>query len=159
VAIYVETWRASMRREHAQAWERLLALFQPNWFDGGQVDQNGRKPAENAAPEIRWRNTQSAHSLWSMYENAQVMLNMADYADRNSNSVDRVLLATVRSDATQIRDCVLIALSKQTGSQVNESARINVSNATSIYSDMVARMAELMGTNGGALGRGFAGMP
>ena len=94
-----------------------------------------------------------------MYENAQVMLNMADYADRNSNSVDRVLLATVRSDATQIRDCVLIALSKQTGSQVNESTRINVSNATSSYSDMVARMAELMGTNGGALGRGFAGMP
>ena len=92
-----------------------------------------------------------------MYENAQVMLNMADYADRNSNSVDRELLATLRSDATQIRECVLIALSKQSGSKVSEGTRSNVSNATSIYTDMVARMAELMGPNGGALGAGFAG--
>jgi hypothetical protein len=156
MAIYVETWRASMRRQHAQAWERLLAQFQPNWFDGGQSAQFGQNLDKNATPGAGWRGTQAANGLWSMYENAQAMLSMADYADRTGNSVDRVLLSILRSDAIQIRGCVLIALSKETDSQVSESTRINMSHATSIYTDMVARSAELMGTNGKALDPGSA---
>ena len=157
VAIYVETWRAGMRRRYAQAWERLSAQFEPNWFVGGQGDQRGRNKGEKATQEQGWRNIQGAHGLWSMYENAQVMLNMADYADRKSDTVDKVLLATLHSDAMEIRGCVLIALSKQTGSQVSEDTRANESHATSVYTDMVAQMAELMGTNGEALVPGFPG--
>jgi hypothetical protein len=84
-----------------------------------------------------------------MYENARVMLEMADYAARNSDSVDRELLATLRSDAMQIRVCVLTALAKYAFSQVNESICANVSRAASMYTEMAARTAELLQMNGG----------
>ena len=90
-----------------------------------------------------------AQGLWTMYENASVMLEMADYAARFSDSVDRELLATLRSDAMQIRVSVLSTLAKYAFSQVNESISANVSNAASMYTEMAARTAELLQANCG----------
>ena len=156
LAIYVECWRAGMRRRQAQAWERLVAQLQPNWYGGGLSDQSRCNQNDDATPEEKWRDIQGAHGLWSMYENAQVMLDMADFAARNSDSVDRESLAALRNDAMQIRVSVLIALSKYAYSQVNESTSMNVSRAGLVYAGMVDRIAELMRTNGGELA-GFAG--
>lgn len=92
-----------------------------------------------------------------MYENAGVMMGMADYAARVNESVDRELLETLRSDAMQIRICVLTALARYACSQVNESTCMSVSRAGAYYTDMTARMAELMRVNGGALSPNFSG--
>jgi hypothetical protein len=147
-AIYVEWWRAGERRRQAQVWERLTIQLQPNWYGEGLSDQlNGQfswNPDENATPQQRWLKVQGAQGLWSMYENARVMLDMAEYAARSSSAVDKESLGALRKDAMEIRVCVLIALSKYACNEVNESTCGNVSRAAMLYADMAARMTKLM---------------
>ena len=91
-----------------------------------------------------------------MYENARVMLEMADYAARNSDTFDKQMLAELRSDAMQIRVSVLSALGKYAFSQVNESISVNVTHAAAMYTEMSARTAELLRVNGGEFVPSFA---
>jgi hypothetical protein len=58
--------------------------------------------------------------------------------------VDRVLLETLRSDAMQIRVCVLMALSQYAFSQASEGVRVNAFRAATIYIGMAARMTQLI---------------
>ena len=79
-----------------------------------------------------------------MYENAGVMLNMADYAVRNGAAVDQELLAQLRSDATQIRVSIFFALSQHALCHATEEARVNIAHVTAIYEDMVSLMSGLV---------------
>jgi len=83
------------------------------------------------------------------------MLEMADYTARNSNSVDLELLAALRSDAMQIRVCVITALAKYALSHVNESICVNVTRAANLYTEMTARTAELLQVNGRSMAPNF----
>ncbi len=82
--------------------------------------------------------------LWAMYQNARVMLEMADYAARNSADVDRLLVETLRSDAMHIRFCVLMALAQYAFSQASEGVRVNAFRAAQMYTGMAARMTQLL---------------
>lgn len=157
LAVYLGYWRAGVRRRRAQAWDRLVVQLQPNWIARELGNQSSWNEEQDATPEEIWRGVQGANGLWAMYEHAGVMLNMADYAARNSDSVDRELLAAFRNDAMQIRVCVLTALARYACSQINENTCVSVSRATAIYADMVSRTAELLRMNGGALAPNFAG--
>ena len=79
-----------------------------------------------------------------MYHNAGVMLEMADYAARNSESVDPALIAALRSDATQIRIGVLKALAQFAFNKASESVHLNAFQVASMYTGMAARMAQLL---------------
>jgi hypothetical protein len=72
------------------------------------------------------------------------MLEMADFATRHCNNVDRVLVETLRSDAMQIRVCVLMALTQYAFSQASEGVRVNAFRAASMYTGMAARMTQLL---------------
>jgi hypothetical protein len=72
------------------------------------------------------------------------MLEMADFADKNSEGMDRVLLETLRSDAMQIRVCVLMALVQYGFTQASEGVRVNAFRAASMYTGMAARMTQLL---------------
>jgi hypothetical protein len=72
------------------------------------------------------------------------MLEMADYAARNSDNVDRLLVETLRSDAMQIRACALMALAQYAFTQASEGVRVNAFRAASIYTSMAARMTQLL---------------
>jgi hypothetical protein len=109
-----------------------------------------------ATPEERWRSINGAQGLWAMYENAGVMLDMANYAATNSTETDPELIAALRRDAFQIRVHVVVALSKYACNRVNESTDAVVSRAVAYYADMVKRTAELAQANGRALAPGFA---
>ena len=91
-----------------------------------------------------WQRLEGPKGLCAIYQNAGVMLEMADYAARNSGSVDRKLLAALISDAMHIRLYVLIALGQYAFSQVNESICMNAFHAASIYVEMAARMTQLL---------------
>ena len=84
------------------------------------------------------------NGLWVMYQNAQVMMEMAEYASRNAEDLDKVLLETLRSDAMQIRLCVLMALGQYAFSQASEGVRVNAFRAASMYTGMAARMTQLL---------------
>ena len=155
IALYLGFWRIGVRRRQAQAWDRLVGQLQVN---GIAPELNDRILAEEnlASPEERRQRIQDAHGLWSMYEDARVMLDMANYAAANDSIVDSELLADLRRDAMQIRVCVMIELSRRACTQVNENTYGNIARATAIYSDMVSKMADLLQANSGALVAGLA---
>lgn len=86
-------------------------------------------------------------SLWSMYMNAGVMLEIADFVDQNCTGVDKELLAALRDDAMQIRTCALMELTKYACSQVSEHTIGNAARAATHYADMLSRTAQLMEGN------------
>lgn len=150
-AVCLYGFRRALHHRNAQSWESLAARFR---LDCG-VDRLGDRSVWNSemkvTPAEKWQLVHGAQGLWTMYENAHVMLEMADYAARNSDSVDLEMLAELRSDAMQIRLSVLSALGKYAFGQVNESICANVSHAASIYAEMTVRTAELLRVNCGEM--------
>lgn len=147
VALYLGRWRAGVRRRNTRSWESLLVRLRPDWSARELSDHFLWKEGLNASPEDAWKRMDGAHGLWAMYQNARVMLEMADYASKNCESVDRELLETLRSDAMQIRVCVLMALAQYAFSQASEGVRVNAFRAASMYTGMAARMTQLLQEN------------
>ncbi len=141
---------AKARRRNQQSWESIVSRFQPAWS----------LPELNqcASPEERWQQLGGAHGLWAMYQNAKVMLEMADYAARNTEAMDAELLANLRSDALQIRVLVAGALAKYALHQLNEGISSNVYRAASLYREMTGRMTGLLPVNAGALAPQYLGV-
>jgi hypothetical protein len=133
-----------VRRRNGQSWDSLLARLRPDWSASELSDHFLWKEGINATPEDAWQRMQGPRGLWVMYQNAQVMLEMADFAAKNSDSVDRVLLETLRSDAMHIRVCVLMALAQYGFTQASEGVRVNAFRAASMYTGMAARMTQLL---------------
>jgi hypothetical protein len=151
VAIYLGRWRGGVRRRNAQTWDSLLAQLRPDWSARELSDHFLWKEGLSATPEDAWQRMEGPKGLWVMYQNSRVMLEMADYADKNCTGVDRLLLETLRSDAMQIRLCVLMALAQYGFSQASEGVRVNAFRAASMYMDMAARMTQLLQTNAAAI--------
>lgn len=151
VALYFIRWRVAVRRRSHQSWESLLMRLRPDWSARDLSDQFLWKEGLSATPEDTWTRMQGPRGLWVMYQNAKVMLEMADYAVRNCESVDRVLVETLRSDAMQIRVCVLMALGQYAFSQASEGVRVNAFRAASMYTGMAARMTQLLQENAAVL--------
>lgn len=141
---------AKARRRNQQSWESIVSRFQPDWTIP-DLDQS-------ASPEERWQQLGGAHGLWAMYQNAKVMLEMADYAARNTEAMDAELLANLRSDALQIRVLVAGALAKYALHQLNEGISSNVYRAASLYREMTGRMTGLLPVNAGALAPQYLGV-
>jgi hypothetical protein len=147
VAFCLGRWRSSVKRRNAQSWDSLLAQLRPDWSARELCDQFLWKEGISATPEDAWTRMEGPRGLWVMYQNASVMLQMADFAAKNSDSVDRLLLETLRSDAMQIRVCVLMALAQYGFSKASEGVRINAFRAAAMYSGMAARMTQLLQEN------------
>jgi hypothetical protein len=144
VVFYLGKWRRNVRRRNSQSWDSLLSRLRPDWSASELSDHFLWKEGLNATPEDAWQRMQGPKGLWVMYQNAQVMLDMADFAARNSESMDRVLLETLRSDAMHIRVCVLMALAQYGFTQASEGVRVNAFRAASMYTGMAARMTQLL---------------
>jgi hypothetical protein len=151
VALYLGRWRMSVRRRNTQSWEALMSRLRPDWSARELSDQFLWKEGLTSSPEDTWTRMEGPHGLWVMYQNAKVMLEMADYATRNCENVDRVLVETLRSDAMQIRVCVLMALAQYAFSHASEGVRVNAFRAASMYTGMAARMTQLLQQNAAML--------
>ncbi|HVZ84736.1 MAG TPA: hypothetical protein VG893_13765 [Terracidiphilus sp.] len=147
VAFYLAHWRASVHRRNTQTWETLIARLRPDWSARDLSEHFLWKEGVNTSPEETWKRLHGAHGLWAIYQNARVMLEMADYASRNCELVDRTLIETLRSDAMQIRICVLTALCQYAFTQASEGVRVNAFRAASMYTGMAARMTQLLQDN------------
>ncbi|HUB30780.1 MAG TPA: hypothetical protein VL967_13830 [Terracidiphilus sp.] len=147
VALYLGRWREGVRRRNAQSWDSLIVRLRPDWSARDLSEHFLWKEGLSATPEETWKRIQGAHGLWAIYQNSRVMLEMADYAARNCGSADRELIETLRSDAMQIRVCVLMALLQYAFSQASEGVRVNAFRAASMYTGMAARMTQLLQEN------------
>jgi hypothetical protein len=137
-------WRHGMRRRNEQTWDSLLSKLRTDWSAHEICDHFLWKEGLNATPADAWTRMEGPKGLWVMYQNAKVMMEMADFAVRNGADVDRLVLETLRSDAMQIRVCVLMGLAQYGFSQASEGVRVNAFRAASIYTGMAARMTELL---------------
>jgi hypothetical protein len=143
-ALFLGRWRMSVRRRNAQTWETLLARLRPDWSARELSDHFLWKEGLSATPDDAWKRMEGPKGLWVMYQNARVLLEMANYAAMHCEGVDRLLVETLHSDAMQIRVCVLMALAQYAFTQASEGVRINAFRAASIYTGMAARMTQLL---------------
>jgi hypothetical protein len=141
VALFLGRMRAAARRRNSQSWESLMGQLRLDW---SARDLSNDAAEIGATPEAAWQRIEGPKGLCVMYQNAKVMLEMADYAARNSESVDRKLLETLRSDAMHIRVYVAVALGQYAFRQLNESICVNAYRAASMYVEMSDRMTELL---------------
>jgi hypothetical protein len=137
-------WRAGVRRRNEQTWESLLARLRPDWSARELSEQFLWKEGLNATPDDAWQRMEGPKGLWVMYQNARVMLEMADFAARNDAGVDKLVIETLRSDAMQIRVCVLMALTQYAFTKASEGVRVNAFRAAALYSGMAARLTALV---------------
>jgi hypothetical protein len=144
---YFFRWRRGVRRRNTQTWNSLLARLRPDWSARELSDQFLWKEGLNATPQDAWQRMEGPKGLWVMYQNAQTMMEMADYAAKNSDNIDRLLLETLRSDAMQIRVCVLMALAQYGFTKAGEGVRVNAFRAATMYTGMAARMTQLLQEN------------
>ena len=144
IALYLGLWRVGVRRRNSQSWESLLARLRPDWSAREVSDRFLWKEGIDATPEDAWQRMEGPKDLWVMHQNARVMLEMADFAAIHCEGVDRLLLETLRSDAMQIRVCVLMALAQYAFSQASEGVRVNAFRAATMYTAMAARMTQLL---------------
>lgn len=144
IAFYFVRWRAGVKRRRSESWESLLAQLRPDWSARELCEQFLWKEGLNATVEDAWQRMEGPKGLWVMFQNAGVMLEMANYAARNSTEVDRLLVETLHSDAMQIRVCVLAALAQYAFTQASEGVRVNAYRAASMYTGMAARMTQLL---------------
>ena len=144
ITLYLVNWRMSVRRRNAETWDSLLAKLRPDWSARELSDHFLWKEGLSASPEDAWRRMEGPKGLWVIYQNARVMLEMADYASKHCEGVDRLLIETLHSDAMQIRVCVLTALIQYAFTQASEGVRVNAYRAASIYTGMAARMTQLL---------------
>jgi hypothetical protein len=144
IAFYLGRWRSTVRRRNSETWETLLAKLRPDWSARELSENFLWREGLSATPEDAWQRMDGPKGLWVMHQNARVMLQMADYAARNCDGVDRLLIETLHSDAMQIRVCVLMALGQYAFTQASEGVRINAFRAASMYTGMAARMTTLL---------------
>jgi hypothetical protein len=116
LVLYLAQRRAYMRRRNLQSWERLVAQIHS---DSSAGDLGGQFPGAKFSTTETNQFRQQPHDfrgLWTLFTNARVALEMADYAERNSppklHPIDPVLLASLRTDAMQIRVSTLLAIAK-----------------------------------------------
>ena len=144
IAWYLVRWRKGVRRRNSQTWENLLARLRPDWSARELSEQFLWKEGLSATPEDAWERMEGPRGLWVMYQNARVMLEIADYTAKNCKCVDRLLIETLHSDAMEIRVCVLMALAQYAFTQAGEGVRVNAYRAAAMYTGMAARMTQLL---------------
>jgi hypothetical protein len=147
LAWYLGCWSARIRRRNAQSWESLLAQLRPEWSARELSEQFLWREDLSVTSEDVWQRLDGPRGLWVIFQNTRVLLEMADYADHHGTGVDPMLLANLRSDAMQIRLCVLMAMAQYAFSQASEGVRVNALRAAGLYTGMAARMTRLLQEN------------
>jgi hypothetical protein len=147
IAMVLLRWRKSAQRRNSQTWESMMARLRPEWSARELSDHFLWQEGLSATPEDAWQRMEGPKGLWVMYQNAKVMQEMAGYAAKQCEGVDRLLIETLYSDAMQIRVCVLTALTQYAFRHASEGVRVNAFRAASIYTGMAARMTQLLQDN------------
>ncbi len=146
--VYFFKWRKNMRRRNNQSWDSLIGQLRSDWSARDLGEQFLWKEGLSATTEDVWQRLEGPRGLWAIFQNSRVMLEMADYANRNSipgtEPIDPMVLECLRSDAMQIRLCVLMALGQYALSQATAGVKVNAFRAADIYSNMAARMTSLL---------------
>lgn len=150
--VIVGMWRRQQSRRKHRSWDEIVAALRANDWGLDEVSERYLyRGGIKATPSDIWQRIDGARGLWAMYCNAPLLLQLADYAAENGTDPDEALLEGLRSDAFQIRLCVLMALAKYALSHSTVGASVNAHRATTLYSEMLARLTTLFQESAGQL--------
>src|SRR5271156_3044143 len=139
---YAGYWRKRQSKRRSESWDEIVLRLRPN--DWGYEEITKRYLYSDqviATSEDVWERISGAKGLWAMYCNAPVLVQLADYAAEHGNGeVPEELLASIRTDAFQIRMCVLMSLAQHVFSNSSVAARVSAHRATLAYTALLARM-------------------
>jgi hypothetical protein len=96
IALYLVRCRAQVHRRNRQSWDALLARLSPGWSVCVINESVYAEPLR----------------LLTIYRDARVMQEIADYAYRKFDAVDRALVESLHRDATRVRSWALAALAR-----------------------------------------------
>jgi ABC-type multidrug transport system fused ATPase/permease subunit len=145
-AVFV-AWQVSVKRRNRRSWEQILARLRVDWSGHALSESFPWRPEMPLSPDETWLQIQGVRGLSVMYRNAGVMLEIADYAVRNSTAeheVDPMLIAALRSDALQIRIFALLGLSQYGFLRTTAGVRTNAQRAAIHYTVLTARLISLL---------------
>ncbi len=149
---YAGIWRRQQAKRRSRTWDDIVGRLRANdWGFDAIADRYLFKGGISATPQNIWSRIDGARGLWAMYTNAPLLVQLADYAAEHGNDPDEELLEGLRSDAFQIRLCVLVALGKYALSRSTVGASVNAHRAAAIYSEMLARLTVLFQEHAGQL--------
>lgn len=135
------------RHRNQQSWDSLVARLRPGWNARELIDEPVQGRRLHLTLYGKLKHIHGARGLWAIYANAGVLLEMADYAARNSCALDPELLTFMRKEAMETRLLVLEVLGKYAVSAVSDGVRINVLRAESAYAEMTLRITEVLEAN------------
>jgi len=149
---FVGLWRYAQARRKRRDWEEIVGALRAN--DWGLDEVSVRylyRGGVKATPADIWGRIHGAKGLWAMYCNAPLLVQLADYAAEHGTDADEALLEGLRSDAFQIRLCVLMALAKYALMPSTVGASVNAHRAVTIYTEMLAGLTTLFQESAGQL--------
>lgn len=145
--LYLAKWRGSMRSRNIKSWDQLFCQLRTDWSARDLSNQFLWKQGLAVTQDEIWERVNGPHGLRVMYKNARVLLEMADFAARNAspdNPVDPLLVESIRTDAMQIRLCVLMAIAQYGISSATAGVKVNAWRAADLYTTMASRMTQIM---------------
>ena len=144
VLAYAGYWRKRQMSRRNSSWAGIVSKLSPNdWGFEGVAERYLYGEGIRATPQDIWERIHGAKGLWAMYRNSSVLLQLADYASEHGEGVSEELLEGLRSDAVQIRMCVLMALAQHVVTRSSVAASVNAHRATNTYSILLARTTAL----------------
>jgi hypothetical protein len=138
---YAGFWRRQQMKRRARTWNGIISQLRGNDWGIEEITERFLYKSEvQVTPKDVWQRIQGCKGLWAMYKNSPVLVQLADYAAEHGESVDQEMLEGLRSDAFQIRLCVLLALGQYVFSSSSIGASVNAHRAVSTYSAMLVRL-------------------
>jgi hypothetical protein len=149
---FVGLWRRAQAKRKQRSWDEMVMALRANDWGIDEVSERYLyRGGIKATPVDIWKRIDGARGLWAMYCNAPLLVQLADYAAEHGTDPDEALLEGLRSDAFQIRLCVLVALAKYGTSQSTVGASVRAHRATALYSGMLAHLTMLFQDSAGQL--------
>jgi hypothetical protein len=149
---FIGLWRRAQAKQKQRSWDEIVAALRANDWGLDEVSERYLyRGGIKATPDDIWKRIDGARGLWAMYCNAPLLVQLADYAAEHGAEPDEALLEGLRSDAFQIRLSILMALAKYGLSRSTVGASSNAFQATTLYSEMLARLTALFQESAGQL--------
>ena len=97
---YAIIWYRHQMMRRKRSWNQIVArLCNNDWGFEDIAEGYLYKSGIKATTEDIWQRIEGCHGLWSMYKNAPVLVELADYAAKHGDGVDKSLLENLRRDA------------------------------------------------------------
>lgn len=143
--LYAAFWIRQQAINRRRDWYEIVGRLRGHDWGIEEVTENYLyKGGLLATEEDIWPRIAGAYGLMAMYNNAPILVQLADYAAEHGDGFDEELLQTLRSDAFQIRLYVMMALAQHIISASSKGASVHAHRATATYSQMLVRLTASM---------------